>query len=64
MTDSNFSFLEPEFPILFNIGQSAEFNLHQDPVTCLFKLRQFGERVTEYLFEEHHMDFPYDNTFN
>lgn len=64
MTFSNFSFLEAEFPILFNIGQSAEFNLNQDPVTCLFKLRQFGERLTEYLFEEHHLDFPYDNTFN
>jgi type I restriction enzyme, R subunit len=64
MTFSNFHFLESEFPILFNIGQSAEFNLHQDPVTCLFKLRQFGERLTEYLFEEHHLDFPYDNTFN
>lgn len=64
MNFSNFSFLEPEFPILFNIGQFAEFNLHQDPVTCLFKLRQFGERVTEYLFEEHHLDFPYENTFH
>ncbi|SDC50647.1 type I restriction enzyme, R subunit [Algoriphagus faecimaris] len=64
MTFSNFSFLEKEFPILFNIGQAAEFNLHQDHVTCLFKLRQFGERLTEYLFEEHHLDFPYDNTFH
>ncbi|TDQ18252.1 type I restriction enzyme R subunit [Algoriphagus boseongensis] len=64
MTFSNFSFLETEFPILFNIGQAAEFNFHQDPVTCLFKLRQFGERLTEYLFEEHHLDFPYDNTFH
>lgn len=64
MTFSNFSFLETEFPILYNIGQAAEFNLHQDPVTCLFKLRQFGERLTDYLFEEHHLDFPYDNTFH
>ncbi len=64
MTFSNFSFLETEFPILFNIGLAAEFNLHQDPVTCLFKLRQFGERLTDYLFEEHHLDFPYDNTFH
>jgi len=64
MNFSNFSFLEPEFPILFNIGQSAEFNLNQDPVTCLFKLRQFGERLTEFLFEEHHLEFPYENTFH
>ncbi len=35
---SNFSYLENEFPILFNICQAAEFNLHQDAITCLFKL--------------------------
>lgn len=64
MLKSNFSFLELEFPILFNIGQASEFNLHQDPVTSLFKLRQFGERLTEFLFEEHHLEFPYDNTFH
>lgn len=57
MTQSNFSYQESEFPILFNIGQAAEFNLHQDPVTCLWKLRQFGERVSELLFELHHLDF-------
>jgi len=64
MSQSNFSYLESEFPILFNIGQAAEFNLHQDPVTCLFKLRQFGEKLTEILFEEHHLEFPYDNSFH
>lgn len=47
MSQSNFLFLESEFSILLNIGQSAEFNLHQDPLTSLFKLRQFGEQVTE-----------------
>jgi type I restriction enzyme R subunit len=64
MTQSNFSYLENEFPILFNIGLSAEYNLHQDPVTSLFKLRQFGERLTEFLFEEHHLEFPYENSFH
>ena len=64
MTFSNFSFLESEFPILFNIGQAAEFNLHQDAVTSLFKMRQFGERLTEFLFDEHHLEFPYENTFH
>lgn len=64
MSQSNFSYLESEFPILFNIGQAAEFNLHQDPITCLFKLRQFGEKLTEMLFEEHHLEFPYDNSFH
>jgi type I restriction enzyme R subunit len=64
LTESNFSFLEKEFPLLFNLGLIAEFNLHQDPVTCLFKLRQFGEKFTEVLFEEHHLEFPYDNSFH
>lgn len=64
MTQSNFSYLEFEFPILFNIGQAAEFNLYKDPVTCLWKLRQFGERISELLFELHHLDFPYDNSFH
>lgn len=49
---------------MFNIGTVAEFNLHQDPVTCLFKLRQFGEKLSEVLFEEHHLEFPYDNSFH
>jgi type I restriction enzyme R subunit len=64
MTKSNFSYLENEFPILFNIGQAAEFNLYQDPVICLFKLRQFGEKLSELLFEEHHLEFPYENSFH
>jgi type I restriction enzyme, R subunit len=62
MTPSNFSYLEEEFPILFNIGQSAEFYLHQDPVASLFKIRLFAERLTEKLFEEHALEFPYDNS--
>ncbi len=61
---SNFRFLEREFPILFNIGYSAELNLHTDPIVCLFKLRQFGEKVTEYVFEEHGLSFPLENTFH
>lgn len=64
MQESNFQFLEKEFPILFNIGNSAELNLNADPVVSLFKLRQFGERITEIVFEEHSLDFPFDNTFH
>lgn len=64
MNTSNFAYLESEFPILFNIGQSAEFNLYQDPVISLFKLRQFGEKLTELLFEIHRLEFPYDNSFH
>ncbi|GAB2767414.1 hypothetical protein GCM10027275_07190 [Rhabdobacter roseus] len=46
MTPSNFSFLEAEYPILFNIGQSAEYHLHTDPASSLMKQRLFAERLT------------------
>ena len=61
---SNFTYLEKEFPLLFNIAQSAEFNLHQDPVTTIFKLRLFGEKLTELIFEENYLEFPYENSFH
>lgn len=65
MTISNFSFLEPEYPLLFNIGQAAEGYLQKnDPVVCLIKLRQFGEKLTVHLFEEHQLDFPVENSFH
>lgn len=61
---SNFKFLEEEYPILFNIMQSAEFNLHKDPVTSLFKARQFGEKLTTIIFSEHYLTLPYKNDFH
>ena len=36
---SNFIYLKKDYLLLFNIGQSAEFNLYQDPVTTIFKLK-------------------------
>lgn len=47
MNESNFNHLQKEFPILFNIGTAAEYNLYEDSVTSFFKLRQFVERLTE-----------------
>lgn len=61
---SNFSFLQQEYPILYNTGISAEYNLHKDPVTSLFKIRQFSEKVTELLFNEHALAFPADDSFH
>jgi len=63
MTLSNFNFLEEEFPLLFNLGQSAEYNLHTDPGTALMKLRQFAEHMTELIYESIGMEFPTDNRF-
>lgn len=64
MTNSNFQHLEKDYPILYNIGLSAEYNLYQDPITSLFKLRQFVERLTEILFRIHHLRFPYDDSIH
>lgn len=64
MSTSNFIFLETEFPILYNIGQAAEMNFPQDSVTCIFKLRQFGEQLIKYLFEEHYLEFPKEINFH
>lgn len=61
---SNFSFLEPQFPLLSNLGTASEYHLYTDPVVALIKLRQFGESVTEIVFNEHGLQFPYDNTFH
>lgn len=62
---SNFSFLEREFPLLFNLGKSAEFLYHHDPPSCLTKLRLFGEKLTLKLFEEHALELPrYDDNQN
>lgn len=61
---SNFHFLEKEYPLLWNISQTAEYNVHIDPVVTIFKVRLFGEKLTELLFEEHYLEFPYENTFH
>jgi type I restriction enzyme, R subunit len=62
MTSTNFSFLAKEFPILFNVATSAEYNLYVDPATALWKLRVFEEKIVEYLIEEHDLDRPYSDT--
>ncbi|SKA01258.1 type I restriction-modification system endonuclease [Sediminibacterium ginsengisoli] len=64
MAPSNFIYLEQEFPLLCNIGKTAEYYLYNDPVVCLIKLRQLGEKISEHLFEEHKLAFPWVNTFH
>jgi type I restriction enzyme R subunit len=64
VNQSNFHFLEKDYPILWNIGQTAEYNLFCDPVVTIFKVRMLGEKITELIFEEHYLEFPLDNTFH
>jgi type I restriction enzyme R subunit len=61
---SNFEFLKKEFPLLSNIGEAAEANCFSDPVTALFKLRQFGEKILFFIFEAHALDFPVQVNFH
>lgn len=63
MLQSNFEFLEEEFPILSNLGQSAEYNLHSDPNITLVKLRQFGEILAGLIFENYNLPFPQPDSF-
>lgn len=50
--------------MLYNIAASAEGYLYADPVASLFKLRQFGEKVTAYVCDTHQVDLPADDTFH
>ncbi len=59
---SNFQFLSGDFPLLANIGESAEHYLHTEPPICLGKLRLFGEKVVDVLYEKHGLSFPTENT--
>jgi type I restriction enzyme R subunit len=63
MAESNFRFLEDEYPLLYNLAQAAEYNLYQDPVTSLFKLRQYGEYMAKQIFGTYGMELPEDTKF-
>jgi type I restriction enzyme R subunit len=44
---SNFAFLRPHDIQLVRLGALAERYFHDDPNTCLIKLRQFGELLAQ-----------------
>ena len=47
MSTTNFDFLRPREPELWQLGAQAERYFHADPNTCLLKLRQFGEQLAQ-----------------
>ncbi|WP_171653859.1 DEAD/DEAH box helicase family protein [Paenibacillus foliorum] len=47
---SNFKFLSVKWPVLANLGEIAERNLHHDPNTTIFKLRLYGEQLVGAIF--------------
>ena len=59
--ESNFKFLSTEYPILAKLGILAEKYIHDDTNTSLFRMRLFGEKMVETIFEIHQLDFPYEN---
>ncbi|MGM8366101.1 type I restriction-modification system endonuclease [Virgibacillus sp. W0181] len=61
MTESSFEFLHKNWPILANLGKTAEKNVHTDPGTTLIKLRMFGETITKYIFAFEEMDESYNS---
>ena len=46
-TSPNFDFLKTHDPQLTKLGAVAELYFKEDPVTCLMKLRQFGELLAQ-----------------
>lgn len=50
--------------MLYNIAQAAEYQVHSDAVTCLFKLRQLGEKLTIYICDTHHVSPSREPSFH
>src|SRR6266487_4067955 len=59
---SNFVFLSATWPVLADLGELSEKNLHHDPNTSLIKLRMFAEVMAKYLFAYEKLQDPADGT--
>ena len=55
---SNFSFLEKDFPVLFNFGQLAEEYCYSDSNSCLMKLGMIGETIVNLMLHTTGLSFP------
>ena len=60
---SNFDFLQNDFPVLYQIGSIAEKYLYTDSNSCLIKLGMFGETVVNLMLQLDRISAPtIDNT--
>lgn len=60
---SNFEFLNKSFPVLFNLGVTAENYLYSDTNSCLIKLGLFGETIVNLMFKLDGIEPPeFENT--
>lgn len=60
--ESNFQFLEKDFPVLAQFGRNAEAYLYTDSNSCLMKLGMIGETVVNLMFTYDKIPLPIDNT--
>ncbi|MBX0359159.1 type I restriction-modification system endonuclease [Halobacillus sp. Nhm2S1] len=60
MQKSNFEFLNNNWSILANLGETAERNVENDPNTSLIKLRMLGETLTKYIYAYEEIKESYD----
>lgn len=60
--DSNFEFLEQEFPVLAQFGKKAESYFYSDSNSCLMKLGMIGETIVNLMFTYDRITLPTDNT--
>lgn len=59
--ESNFDFLQKEFPVLTQFGKAAETYLYSDSNSCLMKLGMIGETVVNLMFTYDKIELPYEN---
>ncbi len=60
---SNFEFLDQSFPVLYNLGETAERYLYSDANSCLIKLGLFGETIVNLMLQLDRIKPPqFDNT--
>lgn len=59
--NSNFSFLDKEFPVLSQFGRNAETYLYSDSNSCLIKLGMIGETIVNLMFTYDKIKLPYEN---
>lgn len=60
--ESNFRFLEKDFPVLAQFGGTAEKYLYSDSNSCLMKLGMIGETIVNLMFTYDRIDLPQENS--
>lgn len=60
--NSNFSFLNNDFPVLAEFGRKAEVYLYSDSNSCLMKLGMIGETIVNLMFTYDRIALPAENT--